>query len=295
MHYRNLPSLTALRAFEAAARHRSAKRAAEELSVTPTAISHQIRTLEEQMGMPLFVRAVRQLRLTAVGQQLLDDLQPAFDGMALAVDRARRAGQARAHSVTLSTTPAVASRWLLPRMPGLQTLAADLELRLHISHKAVALDGYSADMAIRYGSGQWPGLAAHKLFDNQMVPVCSPALKLQNVEQLVDATLLHFVPDLDKALAKGWPDWQQLAQVPGLDVARGPVFSDETHTITAALMGQGVALVSQTLVQAELASGALMQIGDIALAAEPFHLVYPMARADEGAIGVARRWLLEAL
>ena len=294
MRYRNLPSLTALRAFEAAARHRSAKRAAEELSVTPTAISHQIRTLEEQLGMPLFVRAVRQLRLTAVGQQLLDDLQPAFDSMALAVDRARRAGQAPAHSVTLSTTPAVASRWLLPRMPALQALDADLELRLHISHKAVALDGYSADMAIRYGSGQWPGLAAHKLFDNLMVPVCSPALQLQNVEQLARATLLHFVPDLDKALAKGWPDWQVLAQVPGLDVARGPVFSDETHTITAALMGQGVALVSQALVQAELASGALVQIGDIALAAEPFHLVYPLAREQDRAIGVVRRWLVGA-
>ena len=293
MRYRNLPSLTALRAFEAAARHRSAKRAAEELSVTPTAISHQIRTLEDQLGMPLFVRAVRQLRLTAVGQQLLDDLQPAFDSMALAVDRARRAGQAPAHSVTLSTTPAVASRWLLPRMPALQALDADLELRLHISHKAVALDGYSADMAIRYGSGQWPGLAAHKLFDNQMVPVCSPALQLQHVEQLVDATLLHFVPDLDRALAKGWPDWQQLAQVPGLDVERGPVFSDESHTVTAALMGQGVALVSQALVQAELATGALVPIGDIALAAEPFHLVYPLARAEDASIKVVRQWLLE--
>ena len=291
MPQRSLPSLTALRAFEAAARWLSAKQAAQELSVTPTAISHQIRALEDQLGTPLFVRSVRQLHLTPVGQQLLDDLKPAFDDMAKAVARVRRATGPQ--TITLSTTPAVASRWLLPRMPALQALDADLELRLHISHKAVALDGYSADMAIRYGSGQWPGLAAHKLFDNLMVPVCSPALQLQNVEQLARATLLHFVPDLDKALAKGWPDWQVLAQVPGLDVARGPVFSDETHTITAALMGQGVALVSQALVQAELATGALVQVGEIALAAEPFHLVYPLARED-GAIGVVREWLVGA-
>ena len=290
MSHRALPSLTALRAFEATARLRSAKLAAGELSVTPTAISHQIRALEDQLGTPLFVRSVRQLRPTPMGQQLLDDLQPAFDAMARAVDRVRRAAQPPI--ITLSTTPAVASRWLLPRMEALRDLDASLGLRLHISHRPVALDGHSADMAIRYGSGQWPGLVAHKLFDNWMVPVCSPSLQLHSVDQLVGATLLHFVPDLDIALAKGWLDWQRIAQLPGLDTARGPVFSDETHTITAALLGQGVALVSQALVHAELASGALVRLGDIGLPAEPFHLVYPQARADEDAIGVVRQWLV---
>ena len=293
MSLRPLPPLTALRAFEATARHCSAKLAALELSVTPTAISHQLRALEAHLGTPLFVRTVRQLRLTAVGKQLLDDLQPAFEAMARAVDRARSAAPSQV--VTLSTTPAVASRWLLPRMQALRALDGDLDLRLHISHKPVPLGGKGADMAIRYGSGQWPGLVAHALFDNHFVPVCSPRLGLHRVDQLLSATLLHFVPDLDVEIAKGWADWQRVAQLPALDAARGPVFTDETHAIAAALAGQGVALVSQHLVQAELAAGALVQVGDVALLGEPFHLVYPQARADDGAIATVRRWLLGGL
>ena len=292
MSHRALPSLTALRAFEATARLRSAKLAAGELSVTPTAISHQIRALEDQLGTPLFVRSVRQLRPTAMGQQLLDDLQPAFDTMARAVDRVRRAAQPPI--VTLSTTPAVASRWLLPRMEALRDLDVSLGLRLHISHRPVALDGHSADMAIRYGSGQWPGLVAEHLVGNRFVPACSPALKLRQRTSLPRHALLHFLPLGARSSPSDWAAWQRVARVPGLDVGAGPVFHDETHVIAAALAGQGVGLMSQALIVRELAEGRLVRPFGPDLPGQPFHLVFPEARRAQPDVQAVRDWVLAA-
>ncbi|MDO5623631.1 MAG: LysR substrate-binding domain-containing protein [Pseudomonadota bacterium] len=290
MTTRPLPSLNALRAFEATARHLSMQRAAHELSVTPTAVSHQVRLLEADVGAPLFTRAPRQLALTPRGQALLDGLTPAFDALAQAVARARQP-EARA-AVIVSATPAVAARWLLPRVPALRADAPRLDLRLHISHDYTPLDGVAADAAIRYGSGQWPGLCAHKLFDNDFVPACSPALGLRTRRQLPRHTLLHFEPTGVRGRAKGWPHWQRLAAVPGLDTRAGPVFSDETHAIAAALAGQGVGLMSRFLIQDELARGTLVQPFGPVLPGQPFYLVYPEARQHDEPIATLRRWLL---
>ena len=291
---RRLPPLTALRAFEAAARHASAQAAAAELSVTPTAISHQLRQLEDELGVALFTRMPRQLVLTPKGQDLLAALSPPFDAMAQAVARARQP-QLR-QTLTLSATPAVAARWLLPRLPALQTSAPELDLRLLISHLWTALDGVQADMAIRYGAGDWPGLSAHHLFDNDFVPACSPSLGLTRAHDLPQHQLLHFEPMALKAKVtdwrKEWSDWQQLAQVPGLDATRGPVFSDETHAIAAAIAGQGVALMSRALIAPELAAGTLVSPFGPALAGRPFFLVYPSERADEAAVAAVRSWLV---
>ena len=297
---RRLPSLTALRAFEAAARHASAQAAAAELSVTPTAISHQLRLLEDELGVALFTRTPRQLVLTPKGQDLLAALSPAFDAMAQAVARARQP-QPR-QTITLSATPAVAARWLLPRLPALQASAPTLDVRLLISHLWTALDGVQADMAIRYGTGEWPGLTAHHLFDNDFVPACSPSLGLTRADDLPQHQLLHFEPMALKSLApsfradwrKEWSDWQQLAQVPGLDATRGPVFSDETHAIAAALAGQGVALMSRVLIEPELAAGTLVAPFGPVLAGRPFYLVYPSERVDEASVAAVRDWLLPA-
>ena len=287
---RKLPSLSALRAFEAAARHRSAKAAAEELSVTPTAISHQLRQLEEYLGVALFVRKPRQLVLTGAGQSLLAASSEAFDTLAETVARLRH--DPGRQTVTLSTTPAVAGRFLLPWVCVLRDRHPHLNLNLQISHDLVPLDGVAADMAIRYGDGHWPGLVAEKLFDNIFIPACSPGLGIHHHEDLHHHTLLHYQPPSRSGARLSWPFWQKLAKVPDLDISAGLVFSDETHTIAAALGDQGIALMSKALITDELESGRLVQPFGPDLHAEPFHLVYPEERLREPAIAAVREWVL---
>ena len=291
MSARRLPSLSALRAFEAAARHQSAKLAAAELSVTPTAISHQLRQLEASLGVALFVRKPRQLELTEQGRELKETLQDAFDSIAAAVTRLRAAPLRQA--VTLSTTPAVAVRWLLPWVCILRDRHPQLDLRLHATHEAVPMDGVTADMGIRYGDGRWPGLVAEKLFDNVFVPACSPALGLHDPADLPGQALIHFEPQQVVSQPKGWAEWQQLARVSGLDTGAGLRFSDETHAITAALDGQGVALMSRHLIAEELERGRLVQPFGPEMGGKPFHLVYPENRRDDPLIRAVREWVLE--
>ncbi len=286
---RRLPSLSALRAFEAAARLRSAKEAAAELAVTPTAISHQIRNLEEQLGLALFVRRPRQLDPTAEGRALQQAIAVAFDGIAATVDQLRAPTR---RALTLSTTPAIASRWLVPRMHLLSDACPELDLHLHVSHVPVLLDGSGADLAIRYGDGRWPGLVAHLLFATAFAPVCSPMLGITGIDALQAHTLLHFAPVGSVSRAIDWPRWHQLAGLPDEAAGAGPVFSDETHVIAAALGGQGIALMSLPLIQHELASGALVQPFGPVMQAEGFHLVYPQRHADDAWIAEVRDWIL---
>ncbi|RFA25212.1 LysR family transcriptional regulator [Alkalilimnicola ehrlichii] len=291
MKARRLPSLSALRAFEAAARYQSAQLAAKELSVTPTAISHQVRQLEEALGIALFVRKPRQLILTPSGRLLLATLSEAFDAIDTTVQRIR--SQPARSVVTLSTIPAIAARRLLPWVCYLREMHPTLDLRIQASHEPVALDGVTADMAIRYGDGSWPGLVAEKLFDNVFVPACSPALGLRRHEELPRHTLLHFEPPGVFTERLDWASWQQQARVPGLDVRAGLVFSDETHTITAALDGQGIALMSLPLISDELDSGRLIRPFGPDLPGKPFYLVYPPERRNEPAIAAVRDWITD--
>lgn len=291
MNPRRLPSLSALRAFEAAARHESAKQAAQELSVTATAISHQIRGLEEALGVSLFVRRPRQLELTPQGRELQQVLETAFDSIVHVVERLKTTPARQ--TITLSTTPAVAVRWLLSWVCMLRDSHPDIDLRFHASHEAVALDGVTADLAIRYGDGHWPGLVAEKLFDNVFIPACSPHLKLHDVSDLPKHPLIHFRPQAATSVSPlDWAGWQKLAQVPGLDVSAGLMFSDETHAISAAIGGQGVALMSRPLIEDELAQGRLMQPFGPEMQGKPFHLVYPESRRQDPAILAIREWVM---
>lgn len=288
---RRLPSLSALRAFEAAARHESAKQAANELSVTATAISHHIRGLEESLGVALFVRKPRQLLLTPQGRELFLSLEAAFDSIGEAVARLKTAPARQA--VTLSTTPAVAVRWLLSWVCMLREVHPDIDLRIHASHEPVALDGVTADLAIRYGDGQWPGLISEKLFDNTFIPVCSPYLNLKDAADLPKHPLIHFRPQGAVTTPLDWAGWQKRAKVGGLDVSAGLVFSDETHAISAAIGGQGVALMSRPLIADELAEGRLVQPFGPELEGKPFYLVYPENRRDDPVIMAIRDWVLQ--
>ncbi|WP_249976656.1 LysR substrate-binding domain-containing protein [Vreelandella olivaria] len=290
MSHRRLPSLSALRAFEAAARHESAKQAALELSVTPTAISHQIRGLEEALGVSLFLRKPRQLKLTAQGRELLRVLENAFDSISEVVERLSAVPVRQA--VTLSTTPAVAMRWLLPWICLLSESHPDIDLRIHASHESVALDGVTADLAIRYGDGRWPGLVAEKLFDNTFIPTCSPHLGLQEIAQLPLHSLIHFSSQGAVSAPLDWAAWQKEAKVPGLDVSAGPVFSDETHAISAAVGEQGVALMSRQLIKEELEEGRLVQPFGPEFEGKPFFLVYPESRRNDPTVLAIREWVM---
>lgn len=290
MSVRRLPPLSALRAFEAAARHQSAKLAAEELSVTPTAISHQIRQLEESLGIALFLRKPRRLLLTSQGRELQSVLQDAFDSIDDVVGRLRAAPARQA--ITLSTTPAIAVRWLLPWVCLLRETHPQLDLRIHASHQPVLLDGVTADMAIRYGDGRWPGLVAEKLLDNTFIPACSPMLNLHDQADLPRHTLIHFAPQHAVNLPVDWAAWQRRAQVPGLDVSAGLMFSDETHAISAAIDGQGIALMSRKLIADELERGRLVQPFGPEFEGKPFYLVYPERRRNEPAVRAVRDWVM---
>ncbi|HVK98186.1 MAG TPA: LysR substrate-binding domain-containing protein [Dongiaceae bacterium] len=285
-----LPSLSALRAFESAARHESAKQAAQELSVTATAISHQIRGLEEALGVALFVRKPRQLELTPQGRELQQVLEMAFDSIGSVVERLKTTPARQ--TVTISTTPAVAVRWLLSWVCMLRDSHPNIDLRFHASHEPVALDGVTADLAIRYGDGRWPGLIAEKLFDNLFIPACSPHLKLHDVADLPKHPLIHFRPQGALSSPMDWTVWQKLAKVPELDVSAGLIFSDETHAISAAIGGQGVALMSRQLIEDELKEGRLVQPFGPELQGKPFFLVYPESRRHEPTIMAIRDWVM---
>ncbi|KPQ30982.1 LysR substrate-binding domain-containing protein [Halomonas sp. HL-93] len=290
MNHRRLPSLSALRAFEAAARHESAKQAAQELSVTATAISHQIRGLEETLGVALFVRKPRQLALTPQGRELLQVLETAFDSISHVVEQLSAVPIRQ--TATLSTTPAVAVRWLLPWVCLLRDSHPDIDLRIHASHEPVALDGVTADIAIRYGDGRWPGLIAEKLFDNTFIPTCSPHLGLHDATQLPLHPLIHFRNAGAVSSPLDWAVWQKLAKVPGLDVSAGLVFSDETHAISAAVGEQGVALMSRQLIKDELEEGRLVQPFGPEFEGKPFFLVYPESREHDPTILAIREWVI---
>lgn len=285
MSARHLPPLTALRAFEAAARHLSFKHAAAELSLTPTAISHQIRQLEDRLGVPLFVRGTRRVDLTPAGQGLFPALRDGFDAMERAVRDVRP--QARQRALVLSTTMAFASRWLLPRLarahPG-------IALHLHTSDEPADLHGGAAQLAIRYGPGRYPGLESTPLLPSRFAPVCAPALRVQGADDLARVPLIGFEWFRRDAATPDWPLWFERAGV--ATRPRQLHFSDEVHAIQAAIAGQGIALVNLALVEEELRGGLLCQPFGPELAGHAFHLVWPQSLDADPDVMQVRAWLL---
>lgn len=291
---RRLPSLSALRAFEAAARRQSFKDAADELAVTPTAISHQIRRLEEELGTPLFVRHTRRVVPTATGRALATRLGGAFDIMADAVAQARpRSGRRLA---TLSATLAFSARLLVPRAGEFRTLYPGWDLRLHASDEPIDLAAGEADVAIRYGRGHYPGLVSVPLMAERFAPVCSPRIAPERPEDLARVTLIHF----DWLLAKphnktpSWRDWADVAGLSGLDTEAGLTFTDENSAIEAAVAGQGVALLSLPLLAPELRTGVLVQPFGPVIEGLGFDFVYPEGAEERPEVATLSDWVLGA-
>ena len=285
-----LPSLTSLRAFEAAARLLSFKKAAEELSVTATAISHRIRVLESFVDRPLFVRQVRAVALTPDGATLYAAVSGAFQGMAAAIEQLRHPHR---DTVTLSTTPAFAAKWLLPKLAAFQAAHPSIDLHVHASNAAANLNGGAADLAIRYGVGPFPGATATLLLRDRFAPVASPSLTLASGQDPATWPLVHFDWHRPTPAELSWPAWSRAAGIAFADPAAGPRYSEESHAIQAAIAGQGVALLSVLLVQDELKLGLLRVVSEPLLDAMAYHVLAPDRRPVSDAVQATRDWLIQ--
>ena len=250
---RRLPSLNALRAFEAAARHESFTNAAAELFVTHAAVSRHIRELEEWLGTDLFNRTGRGVELTDAGRRYGARLTPLFDNMAEATIEA--AAQGKVRSLNVSVEPSIASRWLVPRLGRFNELHPDIELNIDPENRLVDFRSDKADLGIRYGLGRWPDVEIQKLVsDVEIFPVCSPRLLKDHISpgDLADYNLLH------ESRKQYWTDWLHAAGIKGVEDWRGTVFQGHL-AIEAAEAGQGFALGDMILCTDAMAAGRLVR------------------------------------
>lgn len=288
---RRLPPLNAVRAFEAAARHLSFTRAADELNVTQAAVSHQIKGLEETLGLALFRRLNRGLVLTEAGQAYLPPLREALDLVADATARLRQSGGTGL--LTVSTMPSFAARWLVPRLPRFQRLHPDVDVRLSSTSQLVDFATQDVDLAIRFGRGAWPGVSAERLMEEDVFPVAAPSVRdgpppLRAPQDLRGATLLH------DDFVITWGDWMRAAGVADMDCSRGPSFDDTGHLMQAAAAGHGVALARRVLAADDLAAGRLVRLFDVALpSALAYWVVAPPHYLKRPKVRAFRDWLFE--
>jgi LysR family transcriptional regulator, glycine cleavage system transcriptional activator len=287
---RSLPPLNALRAFEAAARHLSFTTAASELNVTQAAVSHQIKALEERLGLKLFRRVGRNLLLSDAAQAYLPEIAAAFDRIAGATRRLHQYDAAGVLSATV--LPSFAAKWLLPRLGRFRAAHPEIDLRISSSVETVDLMREDFDIALRAGSGDYPGMRADAILSESFFPVCSPALlagplPLRAADDLRHHTLLHDEPrDL-------WQLWFKMVGIADIDATRGPGFSDSGMLIWAAIEGQGVAIAKGTLAADDLRAGRLVRpFGQSMPADFSYWLVCPEASADRPKIVAFREWLL---
>ena len=293
--YRALPPLRALRAFEAAARHLSFAQAARELGVTPGAISHQIKTLEDWLGAPLFRRLPRALRLTEAGAAALPFLSDGFDQLADGVARMQsRRGDTL---LTVSVSPGFGSLWLVPRLDRFRRQHPEIEVRIDGTDRLVDIPRGEADIAIRYGPGGYRNVQSHRLFAMRATPVCSPDLlsrgpALRTPEDLANHTLLH----VEWKEAEGsWRTWLLAAGARAVDPFRGPRFTKEDMAIRAALDGEGVALIGDRMAADHLAARRLTRPFDDTLSTQLSFAYYLLIAPDRGDVPKITRfvdWLL---
>ena len=294
---RRLPPLNSLRAFEAAARHLSFQDAAEELAVTPAAVSQQVKRLEDYLGVKLFRRLNRQVLLTDAGQLALPDVRAAFDRLAGAMDRVERRNDDKILTVTATTS--FAGKWLVPRLDRFRKRYPEIEVRIDASDYLVDFELENIDMGIRYGKGVYPGLRSHRLFYGDVFPVCSPKLlegphPLKRPADLKHHTLLHSDWDFKDDSDPDWRMWLRAAGVTDIDPTAGPKFFPDTVALQAAIEGHGVALGDTTLAGADLAAGRLVKPFEFVMPSDfGYFILAPEKTADLPKIRAFREWLLE--
>jgi LysR family glycine cleavage system transcriptional activator len=292
------PPLSALRAFEAAARHLSLTRAAEELHVTPGALSHQIRALEELLGVKLFERKVRAIALTAAGRQLYPGLQTGFGQIRDAV--ASLDTMHASNILVVSTSPGMTSKWLAPRLYRFSNDHADIDVRISSSLTYANFETDGVDIAVRnmrINPPPDPALEIEKLADMAMVAVCSPRLiekhgAVRNAADLARFPLIHDDSIIPIMRAPNWSEWFAAAGVSGIDLRRGLHFNSADHALDAAGEGAGVLLAHDLMAYDDLRVGRLIIPVKLALpSSRAFHLVWPKGRRPSRAAEGFRRWI----
>jgi LysR family transcriptional regulator, glycine cleavage system transcriptional activator len=293
---RSLPPLNALHTFEVVARHLSFQQAAEELDVTSTAVSHQIKLLENHLGVTLFRRRPRPLTLTEAGHLLSPVVSQSFDAIAAAISPLRQIPESQ--TLTVSITTVFAAKWLLPRLSNFQQLHPEVDLRLQTSNDVVDLQRHTVDLAIRYGRGNYPGLVVCKLMSDVFLPVCSPRLlqdqhPIRKPDDLVHHCLLHFEWSHFGDEAPNWKNWFKTAGLTPTTSKDRLKFNEESLAIQAAIADQGVALCSNIHVADDVSLGFLVQPLEVSLIGFNYSAVYLENHPKKTLILKFVDWLVE--
>ncbi len=292
---KNLPPLNSLRVFEAVARNLSFSKAAEELNVTPGAVSQQIKALEDFLGSPIIRRQKKGLLLTDEAQASLPPLREAFEKLVEVGDilsQRNESGRLR-----ISVAPSLAAKWLVPRLDHFAEKHPEFEVWLSADMGIVDFTADDVDLAIRYGSGAYSGLHTDYLMSETIVPVCSPRLMmgdhpLRTPADLVNHTLLHDgSPDKDEK-CPDWSMWLKAAKVGGVTANRGPTFNQSSLVIEAAVAGKGVALAKAALALSDLEAARLVIPFDMTTPTDfAYYIVHPKSKINNRAVKVLTKWL----
>jgi LysR family transcriptional regulator, glycine cleavage system transcriptional activator len=292
------PGLRSIRAFDAAARHLSFTRAAADMGVTPAAISHQIKELEDQIGVSLFARTSRTMRLTREGEILQAAASDSLETLAKGLQRIRKLKNTQ--HLKVSASPSVGAKWLVPRLDRFLALVPGADVRIDVSANVLDFDRDDLDVAIRFGEGKYPGLRADLLFQDHVFPVCSPKLitdkrPLKSPRDLLNHPLIHLDWEAQGLPWPNWKMWMQAAGIKDFDDARGLHFSQTSLAVQAAIAGQGVALGDSHLVADDLAKGRLVKPFELSLRAPPqfaYYVISPLETADAPMVKAFRDWSL---
>ncbi len=277
---RRLPPLTALRAFEAVCRRLSITAAAEELGVTPGAVSQSVKALEDYLGRPLLERTPRGLVLSEAAEAALPALIEGFDR--LAEGAKRLAGPERGGRLTISVAPSFAAKWIAPRLGNFAERFPDIDVQIQASMGLANFESEGVDLAIRYGAGKWHGLDAKLLLHEEVTPVCAPKLAegIAAPADLAKLTLIHDDSSLSDESCPDWTMWLKAASVTTIDATRGPRFNQSNLALEAAISGRGVVLAKRTLAQADLDSGRLAAPFKVSTPIDfAYYVVHPPGRA----------------
>jgi len=291
----HLPPLSALRAFEAAARHMSFSKAADELHVTPAAVSHQIHALEEDLGVRLFHRMNRSIELTASARVLLPGLTEAFAGIQSSVRRLRAHNDTG--TLTVTASPSFAAKWLVLRLHRFQEQHPEVDVRISATDAIVDLAKGDFDIAIRYGAGRYSGLEVELLLKNEVFPACSPQLltngpPLRTPADLPAHALIHDQAVERDPLVPTWSMWLKAAGVTNVPAITGLSFNNMHLALDAAISGHGVVLAQSTIAAADLAAGRLVRLFSLALPDQfAYYIVTASGALERPKVRAFRDWL----
>ncbi len=287
---RRLPPLNALKAFEAAGRHESFTRAAEELCVTQGAVSHQVKGLEAELGVKLFNRERQRLIITEAGRQYLAVVRDALDRLAVGTERLVQ--RQTSGVLTISTSPDFAAKWLVHRLARFVEAHPGIDLRVSATMPHVDFAREDVDIAVRHGDGNWAGLDVTRLTSEHLFAVCSPKLVTGRHHLSKPSDVLKF-PLMHLEDRKDWSRWLEAAGVVGADTSRGPVLNRASMLIDAAVDGQGIALARTALAAWDLINGRLVRPFSLSLRlSKTYWIVCPQATSTLPKIKACRDWLL---